>query len=270
MPYDLKSVQMSMETFRPPIIICHGTQKIGKSTFGANMDSPIFLRYEDSLTNINAPTFPLCETYDQGIDCMSSLMMEDHSYKTLVVDTIDHLEIAIHNKVCSNSAGQRVHKTIELADGGFGKGHFTALEYWKTYVKCLQWLRDNKGMTILQLAHSKIKEQKNPDAEIYDSYTMKIQDGKNVTCAGFLFETADIILFANYQSNIVREELPGDKTRNRAIGVGNRFLFTEERPSFKAGNRYGLPDKIPFTKDGKPWVEIKRFIPYFNQQQQGT
>jgi hypothetical protein len=180
------------------------------------------------------------------------------------VDSLDWLEPILWQETCLQNGKVA---SIEKVDGGFGKGFMAALDTWRLYFKYLDYLRDNKGMTILQLAHSKVKEVKAPDSEIYETYTMKLQDGKNATAAGLLFEYSDIIMFANYQVNTVKEVIGANKnnTRARAIGTGQRFLFTEERPAFKAGNRYGLPDKIPFDADGKAWETIKSYIPYFQQ-----
>lgn len=266
MPITLADVKNSMDVLRPPSIVLHGVEKIGKSTFGANMETPIFIRTEDGLSNISASTFPRCETWESIIECLTALSMEEHNHKTLVMDSLDWLEPILWQETCELNGKVA---NIEKVDGGFGKGFMAALDVWRLYFKYLDYLRDNKGMTILQLAHSKVKDVKAPDSEIYETYTMKLQDGKNATAAGLLFEYSDIILFANYQVNTVKETVNNDKnkTRARAIGTGQRFLFTEERPAFKAGNRYGLPDKIPFDKEGACWGTIKSYIPYFNQKQ---
>ncbi len=268
MPITLADVQSSMAKLRPPSIILHGVEKIGKSTFGANMETPIFLRTEDGVSNIDVPTLPLCETWDTVIESLTALSMEEHNYKTLVVDSLDWLEPILWQETCALANDGKGVSGIEKIEGGYGKGFAAALDVWRLYFKYLDYLRNEKGMTILQLAHSKVKEVKAPDSEIYEAFTMKLQDGKNTSAAALLFEYSDIILFANYQVNTVKEVINNDKnkTRARAIGTGQRYLFTEERPAFKAGNRYGLPDKILFDKEGKCWETIKGHIPYFNQQ----
>lgn len=273
MPYTMKSVQNTMDKLVPPSIILYGVEKIGKSSFGAKMDNPIFIQTESGLNNINTSAFPVCETdtdengyvlqsgYSKVLECLTTLAMEEHKYKTVVIDSLDWLEPLIWDEVCK----QTNTYPIEKVDGGFGKGFAVALEKWRDYFKYLNYLREEKGMTVLQIAHSKIKETKSPDADIYDKFTIKLQDGKNVSAANTLFEYADIILFANYQINTVKEKIGKDMNRNRAIGGNIRYLYTEERPAFKAGNRYNFADKILFDKEGKCWSEMKKTIPFFNQ-----
>jgi hypothetical protein len=77
-------------------------------------------------------------------------------------------------------------------------------------------------------------------------------------------EYSDIILFANHAVTIKKKQ-DGFSERTRAVGSGDRYLFTSEKPAFVAGNRYGLPDEIPFDKDGEYWVTIANYIPYFNK-----
>lgn len=273
MAYTLQSVQNTMDKLVPPSIILYGVEKIGKSSFGAQMDNPIFIQTESGLNNINTSAFPICETEtdDNGnvlqsgfakvLECLTVLAMEQHQYKTVVIDSLDWLEPLIWDQVCKETNTY----PIEKVDGGFGKGFAVALEKWRDYFKYLNYLREEKGMTILQIAHSKIKETKSPDADIYDKFTIKLQDGKNVSAANTLFEYADIILFANYKTNTVKEKINKDVNRNRAIGSGQRVLYTEERPAFKAGNRYNLPAEIIFDKQGECWNLMKKNIPFFNQ-----
>lgn len=263
MGYTLESVKNSMEKLRPPSIVLYGVEKIGKSSFAAKMEKPIFIRTEDGVSNISVDTFPRCHKWEDVMGCMNALAVETHSYETAVIDSADWLERLIWEQVCRDENAA----SIEQASGGYGKGYYSALNYWTTYLQCLDYLRDEKNMTICQIAHAKVKEIKAPDADTYDKYTLKIQDGRNTSASSLLFEHADIVLFANYQTNVVKETQGSGKNQqvihSRAIGTGQRFLFTEERPSFKAGNRYGLPDKIAFDKDGACWQTIKSHIPYF-------
>lgn len=261
MTHTLQSIKNSMETVYPPSIILYGVEKIGKSTFGANMEKPIFVPTEPGIGNINCDTFPLCETYEQVLESLSELATNDHPYKTVVIDSLDWLEPLLWNYVCRINQSD----SIEKVDGGYGKGYIAALDEWRKYFKYLDYLKTEKGMAILQIAHSKIKEVKSPDADIYDKFTMKLQDGKNTSAANLLFEYADMILFANHQTSTVKEKISKDLNRSRAIGTGQAVLYTREKPAFKAGNRYGLPETIPMDKEGKCWQSIKAFVPYYQQ-----
>src|SRR3712207_5274916 len=76
---------------RPQPIRCvlYGVEGIGKSTFGANAPSPIFLGPEDGTSQLDVTRFPAPEQWQEILDAVRVLTVEDHPYKTLVVDTLD-------------------------------------------------------------------------------------------------------------------------------------------------------------------------------------
>ena len=81
-------------------------------------------------------------------------------------------------------------------------------------------------------------------------------------------EESDIILFVNYFVGTTKSKT-GFNERVRATGSGERILYTEDRPSFIAGNRYNLPDEIPFDKDGGYWGVIAQHVPFYNNTSEG-
>jgi len=66
-----------------------GTNGIGKSTFASQAPRPIFIKTEDGTNFIDVPSFPLCKSYDDVLKQVSTLLHEEHDYKTLVFDTTD-------------------------------------------------------------------------------------------------------------------------------------------------------------------------------------
>ena len=75
----------------PPVRVnVQGVDGIGKSTFGANAPSPIFIQAEDGLKFIdNAARFPVIETWNQLLQQVKTLIEESHDYQTVVIDTTD-------------------------------------------------------------------------------------------------------------------------------------------------------------------------------------
>lgn len=252
-------------TGKPPRILIYGPQKIGKSSFGALANRPVFLQTEDGLDAINVDSFPLTKLVENGgggfkelMKNLESLAMEEHNFKTLVVDSLDWMEPLVWEQVCK----EHNVKSIEEVLKGFGKGYIQALDVWREYLTILDYLRNEKGMTIIQIAHAQIRKFENPETDIYDRYEIKLQKA----AAALMMEHSDIILFANYFVGVKKEEKSMSKEgRKRAVGTGERILYTEERPSFMAGNRYGLAAEIPFDKNGEYWSEIASKVPFFNQ-----
>ena len=224
---------------KPPRILIYGQAGIGKTTFGAAAPRPIFLPIEDGLGKIEADAFPCPKSYTDVRDSLDALIKEDHNYKTVVVDSLDWLEPLIWDHTCTKSG----YKTIEQP--GYGRGYVEALKYWREFLDRLNYLRDMKAMQTILVCHSIIREFKSPDTDSFDRYQIKLQQ----KAADLVCEHSDAILFANYEKSTVKSESRGGQ-RTRAIGSGERVLYTEERPAWLAKNRYGLPPmmELDYTK----------------------
>ena len=118
-------------------------------------------------------------------------------------------------------------------------------------------LRNEKNMAVLLLAHAEVKRFDSPDVEPYDRYKMKLH--KSVEAK--ITEWCDAVLFANYKIYTEKTDVGFNKKVTRGTGAGERFMYTEEKPAYKAKNRYSLPEEIPFVK-GEAWnllmAEIKK------------
>ena len=80
-----------------------GTDGVGKSTFGAGAESPIFIQAEDGLSYIDVPRFPLCNTWNEILDCVESVANEQHNYKTVVLDTTDRASSLCQQHACEQN-----------------------------------------------------------------------------------------------------------------------------------------------------------------------
>jgi len=238
----------------PPRILIYGPQGIGKTTLIERSMNPVLIPTEDGLGDLDIPSYPLCRTYNEVMAHLMELATVEHPYQTVAVDSADWLEPLIWKQVAAE-AGK---KSIE--DIGYGKGYVLALDLWRNYIDALNYLRDEKNMVVIQTAHAQVKRFDNPETESYDRYEIKLHKA----ASALLLEHSDIVLFANYWVGLNKEDRGFNKTRKIAIGSGDRILYTQERPSAIAKNRYSLPEEIPFDKDGKYWGVIAQHVPFFN------
>jgi hypothetical protein len=252
MALDLKSIQKGASHL-PPRILIYGVQGIGKTTLGADAPNPIFILTEDGLGSLDSPHFPLCKTYSEVMEALTVLASQDHDYKTLVMDSLDWMEPLVWKHTCE------VNNWQSIEDAGYGKGYVEALVYWADYIDAINYLRNEKGMTIVQTAHANAKRFNDPTTEPYDRYQIKLQQKASEK----MLEHSDIVLFANYRVTTVKEGK--DKKDVRAVGAGERIIFTEERPAFIAKNRYSLPAELPLS-----WDELCKHIPYFNPKKKAA
>ena len=136
----LDNIQTGREN-KPPRIMIYGSEGVGKSTFGASAPGAIFIQTEDGLGEIDCRKFPLAHSLSEVIAELTALRDEAHEFQTVVVDSVDWLERLIFDEVC-REYGVR---SIEKADGGYGKGYTHALTHWRKVVNLLQELREQLG-----------------------------------------------------------------------------------------------------------------------------
>ena len=234
----------------PPLVMVYGTHGVGKTSFAASAPSPIFIQTEDGLGLIDAPTFGLLRSMDEVMQAIGSLYSQDHQYQTVVLDSADHLENLVWAQACKDNEWNSIEQP------GYGRGYVAALDQWRLVIEGLRALRDDKKMTVLIIAHSQINRFDAPDNEPYDRYSPKLHKG----ASALLQEAMDAVLFANYRISTVKSDAGFGKKVTRAVGGGDRVLYTEERPAFLAKQRYNLPAMIPML-----WSDFAAAVPYYNQ-----
>ena len=256
MAISLASLRRNTE-IKPPRIMLHAPHGIGKTSLGASMPDPVIIQTEDGLGMINIPTFGVLKSYTDVMDSIGALYTEEHDHKTVVIDSVDWLEPLIWQEAC------RVNNWSNIEQPGYGKGYIAALDVWRGVLDGLNALRDERGMTIMMLAHTETKRFESPEVEAYDRYTPKLQK----SASALLQENVDSVWFMNYRVSIVKDDKKDPNSRARGVGGGQRVLYTAERPSHLAKNRYRMPDSIPLPDDpDSMWTTVSQYIPFFSQQ----
>lgn len=233
----LANIQSGREN-RPPRLMVYGSEGVGKSTFGADAPKPIFIQTEDGLGEIDCAKFPLAKSFAEVIAELTALRDEEHDFQSVVIDSVDWLERLIFDEVC-REYGVR---TIEKADGGFGRGYSRALDYWGKIITLLEELRDKRGMMAILIAHAKVEGFNDPENAAYDRYTPRLHKH----AASLLVEWCDAVFFACKKFRIQKED---DRAIAAPVGAngGERMLRTVGSPACIAKNRYNLPPEIPLT-----------------------
>lgn len=216
---------------KPLRILMFGTEGIGKSTFAASMPAPIFLGAEDGTSELDVARFPQPTTWEDALDAIAELTRAEHDFKTLAIDTLDWLEPLCWQHVCVKGGV----KSIE--DFGFGKGYTAALDEWRVLLAALEGLRSRRDMGICLLAHCWIKSFKNPTADDYDRYELKL----HAKAGGLLKEWCDAVLFANYETYTHTDK----QKRVRGVSTGARIIHTQRTAAWDAKNRHDLPETLP-------------------------
>lgn len=250
---------------KPPRILIFGPEGLGKTSFLSQAPYPICIPTEDGEGKIDMPRFPLAKTYDDVMDALATLATEKHDYRTVGIDSLDWFEPMIWGKVVQdNPIATKAGKTVSNIESyDFQRGYKMAMDYWREYLDAVNYLRNERGMMVIQTAHAAIQTYDNPETGSYDRYNIKLHTNKKGEGASALLkEHSDCVFFVNDRIGITEEKTGFNQTKKRAIGSGQRVLYMQERPSFSAKNRYGLPESIPFDKEGEYWGILAANIPF--------
>lgn len=221
---------------QPPRIMIYGSEGVGKSTFAALAPNPVFVQTEDGLSEIDCSKFPLAKSFDDVVLQLQAVRDEQHDYGTVVIDSLDWLERLVWDRVCADYGV----KSIEKADGGYGKGYVHALTYWRQIVSLLNEIRARKGMAVILIAHAAVERFEDPEHAAYDRYTPRLHK----KACSLVCEWVDAVLFASRRMRV-------DSTTGKAAPVGadggERILRTNGSPACIAKNRFGLPTELPLS-----------------------
>lgn len=237
----------------PPLVVVLGVPGVGKSTFASQAPNAVFIQTEDGLGSLNIKTFPLAQSWEDVNSQMDALFNEEHSFTTLVFDSLDWFERLIWAKVAHDM------KVTSIEGIPYGKGYAYAADRWEEFIKKCKRLRDEKNMMIVFTAHSDVINFDDPEKGRYSRYNIKLHKA----AAALVVEAVDAVFFANYDVTIRTEDLGFGNKKQRASGQGTRWLFTQERPAYIAKNRYSLPEQIPL--DNNAWRIIAQHVPFLNK-----
>lgn len=265
MAVSLKTLQRGVKK-DPPIIVMYGDEGVGKTRFAANAPDPVFIFTENSQGKLDVAGWEVT-SYEQVMEATLSLLNDEHDFKTVVYDSLDWFEPMLWAYLIEQQPSTEKGRPVSnIEDYGFGKGYKYALDYWGDFLALVKELRDKKNMAVIFLAHPTLSKISPPDGDSYDSWTLKLQNSDKTSAKDKVTEFCDAVLFANWRVALTEEEMGFGASRNRAVGNGERVVYTEKRPAWDAKNRYDLPAQIPIRdKDWNDlWSALSREIPWFS------
>lgn len=239
MAFTLDSIRPGGQV-RPPRILLLGVEKIGKSEFASGSDLPIFVPVsgEEGIDAIDVPQFPTCNSFSDVRECFLELGRKEHNYHTGVLDSTSALELIIHKYLCEKHGVD----SIEKVGGGYGKGYTEAVQIWRELIDILDALRAHKNMGFILIGHVQVATFNDPVTASYEHYEFDVH--KKIR--NLLYRWADCILFANTKTSVkTTKEFGKDKGKAADYTGGERFLYTQKRPSHPGGGR-GILGRLPY------------------------
>ena len=224
----------------------YGVEGVGKTTFAADAPGAVFLDVEKGSYEQDVARFVFDEAAERTtpndwlelLGALRALAAPDHEFKTVVVDTLDAVEALIWSHICDRDEKDNIEAY------GYGKGYTTALSEWRLFVAAVERIRAS-GRNVITTAHSIVKAFKNPAGPDYDRYQMKTEG----RAAGLVRECADVVLFAQFETTIEKDDpnKPAKKTRVRGVSTGMRLAYTQRTAAWDAKNRFDLPEWMPLS-----------------------
>ena len=228
----------------PLIVTICGNPGSGKTSLAASFPKPFLIRTTGEAVPRDLAEAP--DTLDEVqkvADLWAQLMAlldEEHDYKTLIIDSVTGLEALFTADVLASDPKAR---GIQQALGGFGAGRDAVAAQHARVRKAAEALRKRRGMHVVFVAHADIARIDPPDAEGYNSYTLRLH---NKSMAPYV-DATDVVGFVK-QSTV----LLGDDGNKKAITTGERVLTTYMTPASVAKNRLGITEDIEFIQGENP------------------
>lgn len=272
--------QVTKATPQAPIITVVGFPGAGKTTLAAGFPSPIFIQAENASTVFETwpsdtqpaflPELPSPDasrnvrTSDVAIAQIRELASVEHSYQTVVIDSITSLNLMLEREVVEFDSDDRVQDVANAA-GGFHKGYGVLAGLHAKIMKACIYLAKKKGITVILLSHTgfeKIKSRPDQAGE-YTVFAPDLhRDSKKIYVSN-----SDAVLYLKARELVMGHESNnrGQTTKyGRVTNTGERVLITSSDGSVgyvDAKNRYNLPSEIDIPKEKNPLLGM---IPYYN------
>lgn len=221
----------------PPRVVLYGEHGVWKTSIASHLPKPIIVQTEKGASQIECPKFPVARSYLEARENLEALVAEQHTYKTVILDSLDWLERLIFSEVAAKQG------VADIGEIDFGKGYHTATSYWKEVFALLDTLQEKRRMMICLLAHATVAKYESPDSQGYDIITIDLH--KQVRSS--VIEWADCVLYIAQDRILDTKKGAFGKEVTKATGTGDRIIHTTGKPAFVAKNRYGLPPEVQFS-----------------------
>lgn len=252
------------DTPRPPVITVVSEPGMGKTTLACSFPNAIIIRSEDGIESVpkqyRPAIMPVCTTVDQFEQQIRWVVAKrkEHKRNVLIIDSITAFERMFEDHIVLND--HTAPSSINQACGGFGAGP-KALGALHGKFRKLIGAANDRGFTVIILAHASVETVEPPDGENYSRYTVRL--GKHSVAPWT--DDVDMIGYIKLQRFTRGEK--GDKVK-KASSDGQRLLVCYATPGNISKNRFGIEDDIELPSSAELYAKgnpLLAIIPYFTE-----
>lgn len=222
-----------------PYLFIYGPEKVGKTTLACEFPRPALIPAEQGIVdqevmaffqNLSPPVAPSFESVLDAIDAATN----HADVGTIIIDSLTSVEQLVHAQVC------KAHDWAHIGAPGYGKGYEATDPAWMAFHHACQVAR-SAGKAVVLLGHAHIQTYTDPGVERYDRFVPALHKRPGDT----IVKEVDATLFLDWRRGV---DTASSKNFVKVAGTSHRVLYTEQRPAFLAGNRYGMTAEIPYQK----------------------
>jgi len=244
--YDLTKIKNDVR--KPPRICIYGGHGVGKTSLACQADKPFLINLEDGIPDrlFGKVENVVPKDYSEFVSILEALYTQDHEYKTVIIDTLDKLEVLILKKVCQENGWADASKSP------YYSAYKIMTKVWENLIVGFDLLRD-KGMTVILLAHAGVLEMRDPILPTYDYLGLRLnkKEAENIP------DWCDFVGYA-----LIKTYTTNEGKRTLAQTAGEHVIMTHTNPAYTAKTRYEMPDEIPME-----WSALAQYIPALNSEQ---
>lgn len=203
-------------------VLLYGKSKIGKSQLCSQAEDALFIATEPGLNHLDVYQVPITK-WDDFLAVCKEIASGNHSFKTIVIDTIDNLYRLCVDFICQK------HKIEHESDFSYGKGYALVKAEFQRVLTKLAF----QPYGLFFVSHAQTREfetRTGTHARTVPTLPDKARE--------FILGLVDLVLFCDIET---KKDAQGKVTHTRV-------MKTKPHPDYEAGDRTGkLPEELPLN-----------------------
>ena len=252
---------------KAPVGVIYGQAGLGKTTLVCQAPDVLVIDAERGMPPalVGVKRFE-ASTFNDVLALLQAVYEQDHSYKTVVIDSITKIINMLTDEICREQGWLLPNGKNDMGErgyGSYGRGDKAMAQRIAEIMNWVMAIREARNIAFILTGHVRVEKMTPPDGEQYTRYSLSAP----ALATEAIVQNADFVGFLSHPVTVIKDE---DKKKGgavRAMSAGSRRLYLRHRPAAAAKNRFDAPEYISIP-DGdalKGWNELAAYIPYYSQ-----